>query len=310
MSPISDLIPGPLDLRLLRALVEVHRTGSMTAAAQRMGISQPAISAQIRELERQLGRSLFVRQARGAVPTALADMLASEAAPHIDALVRLAVAGADRSSLLERTINVGGPAEFVTALALPSLAPLVARGLRVRTTLGLPDDLLAALVSRRLDIVLSTVRVRRRGLDAIALWDEELQLIAGAAIAPPILDRLRGNPDPMSALAGLPIVAYAEDMPLVRRFFASVFDGRPPGRPAVVVPDLRGVIAAVAAGIGISVVPGYLCRGALDDGTVVALMAPEVPPINTIHLAVRTGDLGYPHIAAVHAALIAQARSW
>src|SRR6478752_3227394 len=215
MSPISDLIPGPLDLRLLRALVEVHRTGSMTAAAQRMGISQPAISAQIRELERQLGRSLFVRQARGAVPTALADMLASEAAPHIDALVRLAVAGADRSSLLERTINVGGPAEFVTALALPSLAPLVARGLRVRTTLGLPDDLLAALGSRRLDIVLSTVRVRR--------------------------------------------------------CFASVFDGRPPGRPAVVVPDLRGVLATVAAGIGISVVPGYLARPALDDGSVVAL---------------------------------------
>lgn len=54
-----------MDLALLRTFVAVHRAGSFTRAAALLGLSQPAVTSQIRTLERQLGRPLFLRRARG-----------------------------------------------------------------------------------------------------------------------------------------------------------------------------------------------------------------------------------------------------
>ena len=60
-----------MDLALLRTFVTVHRAGSFTRAAALLGLSQPAVTGQIRTLERQLGRPLFLRQARGVTPTTI-----------------------------------------------------------------------------------------------------------------------------------------------------------------------------------------------------------------------------------------------
>jgi DNA-binding transcriptional LysR family regulator len=89
-----------------------------------------------------------------------------------------------------------------------------------------------------------------------------------------------------------------------------VFGIRPAGGPAVVVPDLRGVLAATAAGAGVTVLPDYLCGDALADGTLVALLRPEVPPLNTLYLAAAAGAATAPHLAAVRTRLLAAAATW
>lgn len=61
--------------------------------------------------------------------------------------------------------------------------------------------------------------------------------------------------------------------------------------PCVVVPDLRGVLAAVAAGAGVTVLPRYLCEDDLASGALVPLVTPEDPPINTGFLVERAGAL-------------------
>ena len=60
----------------LRTFLDTYRAGSLTRAAQRLGISQPAASAHIAALEDMLGKPLFLRQARGVAPTAAAGDLA------------------------------------------------------------------------------------------------------------------------------------------------------------------------------------------------------------------------------------------
>jgi DNA-binding transcriptional LysR family regulator len=76
-------------------------------------------------------------------------------------------------------------------------------------------------------------------------------------------------------------------LPLIRRYWHSVF-GRPlHGSAAVVAPDLRAVLAATVAGAGISVLPRYLCRNHLAAGMLVTLFEPELAPINTLYLATR-----------------------
>ncbi len=59
-----------MDLRHLHAVEAVLSTGSFTAAAAARHISQPALWAQVKELESELGLRLFVRSGRGVVPTA------------------------------------------------------------------------------------------------------------------------------------------------------------------------------------------------------------------------------------------------
>lgn len=59
-----------MELRHLRALEAVLTTGSFTAAAAARHLSQPALWAQVKELEAELGLELFMRAGRGVVPTA------------------------------------------------------------------------------------------------------------------------------------------------------------------------------------------------------------------------------------------------
>ncbi|HEV8452874.1 MAG TPA: LysR family transcriptional regulator, partial [Gaiellales bacterium] len=55
-----------MDLRQLRTLTEVADRGSFSAAAEALGVSQPAVSQQVRALEREIGEPLLDRGGRGA----------------------------------------------------------------------------------------------------------------------------------------------------------------------------------------------------------------------------------------------------
>ncbi|NEC21079.1 LysR family transcriptional regulator, partial [Streptomyces parvus] len=81
--------PGPADLNLLRTFLAVHRSGSFTAAARLLGLSQPTVTAQMRSLERQVGRELFERLPRGVAPSPYADELAARVVAPLDALAEV-----------------------------------------------------------------------------------------------------------------------------------------------------------------------------------------------------------------------------
>ncbi|MGM1065128.1 LysR family transcriptional regulator [Saccharothrix sp. Mg75] len=296
------------DLDLLATFVEIYRGGSLTAAARRRGLTQPAVTGQLARLERELGEPLFIRGARGVTPTARADELVRAVGPHVDAL-RSAVSGADDRAALTGTVRLAGPAELMTARVLPALAPLTTRGLRLRITTGLAGDLLAALADARLDLVLSSVRPTDRALTATPFADEEFVLVGPPTLVRSV-DRELLAVDPVRALAHLPLVAYAEELPIVRRYWRSEFGRRPPNPVAVVVPDLRAVLAAVVAGAGISALPRYLADPALAAGSVEPVHTAAVPPLNTLYLATRVGGAADAPVALVHDHLVARSKDW
>ncbi|MGW3630100.1 LysR family transcriptional regulator [Streptomyces sp. NPDC005122] len=300
-----------MDLALLRTFVTVHRAGSFTRAAALLGLSQPAVTSQIRTLERQLGRPLFLRQARGVTPTTIGDELAHKAAPHLDALVEIAEAGLDEESSL-RTLHLAGPPEFTAERALPALTELTGddgQGFALRASFGNAEETLEGLAAGHHDLAITTARPRGALLTATPLCDEEHVLVAAprwaARIGPGKLRR-KGSP----LLDGFPVVEVHESLPLVARYWASVFDSRPAASGTVVVPDLRAVLACAAAGAGLAVLPRYLCAGALERGDVVALLDPVVPPLRTYFLVVRTGTLALPHIARAYEWLLRAAADW
>jgi DNA-binding transcriptional LysR family regulator len=275
-------------LDLLQTFLTVYRAGTMTRAAETLGLSQPTVTGQLRTLESRIGQPLFVRGARGVTPTAAADDLARRLDGPLDALAAVA-SGLTGSPTAGRALHLGGPAELMSARVLPALAGVIAGGTDVRVRLGLADDLLAELADGRLDLVVSAIRPRRAGLHAEPLCDEEFVLVAA-----PGVDYGR-------------LMAYAEELPIIRRWWRHVFGTPPPKRAVLVVPDLRALRAAAVAGIGATVLPRYLVEEELRSGTLVDLMPTEDPPINTLYLATRAAarDLG-----GVREVLLAAARNW
>lgn len=298
-----------MDLTLLRTFVMVHRAGSFTRAAALLGLSQPAVTSQIRTLERQLGRPLFLRRARGVTPTTIGDELAHRAAPHLDALVEIAEAELDEESGV-RTLHLAGPPEFTSVRALPALTPLVAQSLALRSSFFTgAEEALEGLAAGHHDLAIATARPRGGLLAATALCDEEHVLVAAPRWAGRLGPGALRHKGPV-VLEQLPVVEVHESLPLVSRYWAAVFESRPALAGTVIVPDLRAVLECAAAGAGLAVLPRYLCERALERGEVVALLDPPVPPLRTYFLAVRTGTLALPHIARAHEWLLRAAADW
>ncbi|WP_432180611.1 LysR family transcriptional regulator [Streptomyces sp. NBC_00063] len=301
---------GPPDLNLLRTFLAVYRSGSFTAAARLLGLSQPTVTTQIRALERQLDRELFERLPRGVAPAPFADELASRVVDPLDALSAVAGQGGAGADAAAEPVHLAGPAEMLCHCVLPALAPLVEKGVRLRVTTGLTDPLLEELRTGRHDLVIATSRPRGRNLTSVPLADEEFVLVA----APTWADRI-GGPNRIAAdgpglLHTVPLITYAEELPIVRRYWQHVFGRRLTCKAAVTVPDLRGVVSAVAAGAGFSVLPRYLCRELLAAGALVLLHDPEDPPFNTGYVVQRPGTPDNPHIALVRDQLLEAGRSW
>jgi DNA-binding transcriptional LysR family regulator len=279
-------------LDLLHTFLIVYRAGTMTRAAETLRLSQPTVTAQLRTLESRIGQPLFVRGARGVTPTAAADDLARRLDGPMDALAGVASSLLGTSGQAGRTLHLGGPAELMSARVLPALAGLIAGGTDVRVRLGLADELLAELSDGRLDLVVSAIRPRRAGLRAEPLCDEEFVLVAAPGVD-------------FSNL-----LSYAEELPIIRRWWRHVLGTPPPKRAVLVVPDLRALRAGAVAGIGATVLPRYLVEDELRTGALVDLMPTEDPPINTLYLATRAAAREDSGLAEARTALVAAARDW
>ncbi len=282
-------------LDLFRTFLAVHRAGSVTAAAQLLGLSQPAVTAQLKALEKNVKKPLFHRHARGVTTTAAGEDLARRLAGPLDDLTAAVGDFVDGKVAL----HVGGPADFMSVKVVPALVRLPDTALRV--TFGTQDDLLDELAKGGLDLVISTVRPRVRGVMSAPLYVEELTVVAAPRWY---------YPDTSGVLGDAPWVSPAEDLPLVRRYWQTVYKTAPPGSAVVVVPDLRAVLAATLAGAGATVLPRYMCEYELATGELRELIVRGELPKDTIYLAVRTGAFSEPHIARARDLLMARAVDW
>ena len=100
-------IPVGLELRHLRACAALHGGMSFGQAAAALGVTQPALSRQIRDLEREVGVSICLRSARGVSFTRAGESLAADAAVVLEALEDLRAEMVRARRLQEQTVVVG-----------------------------------------------------------------------------------------------------------------------------------------------------------------------------------------------------------
>jgi DNA-binding transcriptional LysR family regulator len=117
--------PRLFDWNLLHALLAVLESGSLTRAAEELGLSQPTLSRRIAQLEADVGLALFERTARGLAPTATGLALA-EPARQMRAAVRALSDATEQSQTLAGTVRITA-SEIVSAFVLPEILTRLAQ---------------------------------------------------------------------------------------------------------------------------------------------------------------------------------------
>jgi aminoethylphosphonate catabolism LysR family transcriptional regulator len=142
-----------VNIHQLRAFNAVVRAGSFTGAAKLLGVSQPAVTAHVRQLEEYYEVNLVSRQGRTSVPTALGEQLAQLAHELFHFEEQAASLLTEHKLLRSGTLRIAadGPYE-----AVPLVAEFQKRfpGVRMNLWIGSTDDVQRAVLDERFDIAI------------------------------------------------------------------------------------------------------------------------------------------------------------
>jgi LysR family cyn operon transcriptional activator len=170
-----------MDFRQLRYFVAVYEEGHVGRAAERLSLSQPALSQQIRQLEHTLDVSLFERSSKRLVPTLAAHTLYNHALPLLDGMQRARDALRNFKGQSAHTLAIG-----VLQTVLGMVPQLLERVRTAQPHLVVHIYELSGLeIERRLlngalDIGISFLPAHQPGLHSLLLYEDELQLVIPA----------------------------------------------------------------------------------------------------------------------------------
>ena len=278
-------------LALFASLSELH---NMPAVAAAFGVTQPALSALVRELESRTGRTLFTRTARGVTPTRAGSLLAFRCKR---ALAELRSIGPDLAALrgaVEGRVAVGALPLSRTLILPSAIAALVARHprLHVSTVESPYEALAAALRSGDIDFIIGALRPPEEARDLVQepLFEDRISLIVRA-----------GHP-----LAGLPRIGRAAlqraqwvlsrpgspSRELLERAFREA--GRSAPMPTVETGDLALLRGLLLQSDMVTAMSAHQLHYEIDTGALVVLNHPLESTRRRIGITQRKGALASP----------------
>lgn len=257
-----------MDARILRYFVAIAEEGSISRAAERLHVSQPALSAQIRNLEGELGSQLLHRMPRGVALTEAGTKLLGHAR-HIGQALALA-----RDDLLGDaattigTVTVSFPQSVAMVLTRPLVEevlhslPRVALSVRESNTGYIPD----LLRTGRTDVGFVFRKADTVGLKARRLLDEDLLAIGPPGAFDRGPDGIAPKPLRFSRLAQLTLVIPGRPHSLRELLNDYARRARVELRVRVEVDAIPQIKELVAAGTGHSVLSSNTVRDDVAAG--------------------------------------------
>lgn len=278
------------DLDVLRSFVSGIELGSFAKAAERLGRSTSAISAQLKKLEDQAGKPLLRRAGRGMVLTDAGEVMLAYARRLLE--LNDEAATAVRGGELEGSIRLGLQEDFGETL-LPEVLGRFARAhpkVRIEAHIARNAELLSRIDAGRLDLALAW-EAGARPVHAEHLGTLPMRWIGAAR------DRSRESPHETEPL---PLVML-ESPCLLRTAAIDALDRAGIAwRMAFTSASLAGVWAAVAAGLGITL------RTPLGLPASVRQLDAALPKPGTLGLALHRSESGLTPATAQLASIVRQ----
>lgn len=278
-----------MELRHIRYFLAVAHEANFTRAAKKLGIGQPPLSQQIKQLEAELGVPLFRRTPHGAELTAAGLAFEPEARRLIDGAAR-AIRAAQRAGLGETgTLRVGftGSAAFNPVVAdifrrfrraFPDAELTLVEANTVQLLEGLENDRMDAIFIR-------PGTARPAGIRLHHFPDEQMRIAVPSDH--PLAKHSRAT---VAALANEWFVLFPRAVGI--SLYEAVFDacvnaGFTP-RLAQEAPQISSVVNLVAAGLGVSIVPAAIAKVKVDGVRYLRIEGPA--PVATLALGSREGN--------------------
>ncbi|MCC7274211.1 MAG: LysR family transcriptional regulator [Alphaproteobacteria bacterium] len=274
-------------MRHLRYLVALAETRHFGRAAELCHVTQPAMSAQIRELEEMLGIDLVERR-RGAIAiTSEGEEIVRRAAAVVASVRDIEDLARQRQGVLVGPLALG-----IIPTVAPYLLPLCLATLRARHPRLEPrlretrtTSLLAELAAGRIDVAILALPVDRPELETLALFTDRF-LLATAADDP---DAAAGPAD-AATIRPERLLLLEDGHCLREQALAHCRLASAANLATLGATSLTTVLQMVAAGYGVTLMPELVARAGFDDPRIVLRPFREPAPAREIALAWRAAS--------------------
>jgi LysR family transcriptional regulator, transcriptional activator of the cysJI operon len=276
-----------LNLEWFRTFKAIYETGNLSNAANELYISQPGVSLHLNSLEAYTGNRLFEREARKMIPTEQGVVLYNCIVDSVSRLVDAENVFCRNSSTDKPTLAVGlGLEAFEHTLA--EHIPQLSFDLIVR--FGEVPQMLHDLDSGVLDLVLTSQIVSQPSLEYTSFAKERIILICGEQTDTDELDRLINTNNRIAAREWLKQQIWyttATDVTHLKKFWLTNFGCGPNFKPNYILPYFGAILRCMRNGRGFAVMPDFLCRTELQQGTVRLAWEGDPYVENTLHFGKR-----------------------
>jgi DNA-binding transcriptional LysR family regulator len=253
----------------LDAFHAVAETGGFSRAAKRLGVTQPALSQRIQQLESELKRRLFVRSPTGVTVTDAGARLLryceAKRSLESEVLEDLAVEAHPEKADLSGTVRVAAFSSIARSCVLPAVSPVFRDNPRLNIEFSVREtsELEAMLGQGSSELVVLDHIVPRPDVEHVQLGTEELVLVESRHVR--VRDDVYLDHDPEDKTTLRFLGRNGVKTRFVRRSF---FD------------DVYGVLDAAALGLGRAVVPRHLLVGATGEALrIIPDMKPAHSPV-------------------------------
>lgn len=256
-----------LELGPLEMLVAIATYGTVTEAARRLHLSQPAATHQIHHLERSLGHALFERRGRRLELTEAGRLALARARRILGEVEGLRTDLRAFETLETGEVRLGGGATATVHLLPRLIADFRSRypGVSFYLREGTARNTLQAIANGELDLGIVTLPSQRAGI-AVEPWLEDAIVIVGWPGAP-----LSGKTFPMEALNGVPFIHSGPDTPLRSLVEAGLSGAGVSPRVVMELESVEAIKTHVAEGLGYSALGIRAVERELKEGRLVRL---------------------------------------
>ncbi|QBR10745.1 LysR family transcriptional regulator [Sphingobacterium sp. CZ-2] len=275
------------NLEWLRTYKAIYETGTLSAAAQQLFISQPGVSLHLNSLEAFTGYKLFDRSARKMVPTEKGKILYNYI---LDPLKKLETGEEHfhKHSQDERaTISVGMCFETFQYTLEEHISGLP---FNLIIKFGEYPQMQHDLDSGLLDLIITPQKGDQQNLVYRPFSKERIVLIAGSETDTTALERLLQKNEIKAAADILKKQLWystAADMEHLKNFWLKHFGEHPDFSPNYIVPNISSIIRCLSEGKGFSIVPDFLCREAIASGKIILVWEGNHPMENILYFGTR-----------------------
>ena len=248
-----------MDIDDLRILNCVAKHGSMNRAAATLHMVQSSVTARIRQLEEELGVSLFVRHSRGVRLSEAGERLLSYSG-RIDALFQEAVAAVKEDGVPKGSLRIGST-EPTVSLRLPHVVTEYTRrypAVALTVTIGNTPDLIKQVLDRTLDGAFVLGQVAHPELIEEPLFLEELALVTPLSMQ--TLEDIR-------SAEGVKAIVFAQGC-AYRELIVDVLNGYDIRHQILPLASFDAIRSCVQSGAGVTLLPKGLLAGAWKDAAV------------------------------------------